>query len=41
MAASCHGHDKCVKLLLDKCAQANHQDKVSAFPYRDWSVICE
>ena len=30
MAASCGGHVLCVKILLDRGAQANHQNKVSA-----------
>ena len=32
MFASAAGHVECVKVLLDKGAQANHQDKVSAVP---------
>ena len=31
MVASIRGHTKCVQLLLDRGAQVNHQDKVSAF----------
>ena len=31
MVASRWGHDRCVQLLLDRGAQVNHQDKVSAF----------
>ena len=32
MFASAAGHAECVKVLLDKGAQANLQDKVSAVP---------
>ena len=28
MRASARGHVGCVQLLLDKCAQANHQDNM-------------
>ena len=31
MEASHGGHDGCVQLLLDRGAQIDHQDKVSAF----------
>ena len=31
MLASREGHDGCVQLLLDKGAQVDHQNKVSAF----------
>ena len=31
MRASLRGHDGCVQLLLDRGAQIDHQDKVSAF----------
>ena len=31
MWASRGGHDRCVQLLLDRGAEINHQDKVSAF----------
>ena len=36
MFASFQGHVECVKLLLERGALANHQDKVSAVLY----VIC-
>ena len=31
MKASLDGHDGCVQLLLDRGAQIDHQDEVSAF----------
>ena len=31
MVASCWGHDVCVQLLLNRGAQVDHQNKVSAF----------
>ena len=31
MAASRRGHVRCVQLLLDRGAQVDHQNKVSAF----------
>ena len=31
LMASRGGHDGCVQLLLDRDAQVNHQNKVSAF----------
>ena len=36
MVAAHVGFDGCVQLLLDRCAQVNHQNKVSTF--RGYSV---
>ena len=38
MWASSKGHDGCVQLLLDRGAQIDHQNKVSAF--RDQPGVC-
>ena len=38
MVASGGGHDGCVQLLLDRGAQIDHQNKVSAF--RDQPSVC-
>ena len=38
MWASGRGHVECVKVLLDKGAQANQRDKVSAIP--DQTNVC-
>ena len=38
MKASSRGHVKCVKLLLEKGADVNHQDEVSAVSQSVWPV---
>ena len=40
MYASSQGHVECVKILLERGALANHQDKVSAVPYVT-CIICK
>ena len=39
MKASSEGHVECVKLLLEKGADANHQDGVSAVSLSVWYVL--
>ena len=38
MKASSRGHDECVKLLLEKGADVNHKDQVSAVSLSVWPV---
>ena len=38
MEASSEGHFECVKLLLEKGADVNHKDRVSAVSLSVWPV---
>ena len=40
MYAIAAGHDWCVELLSDTCAQANHRDKVRLCCTNEWSEMC-